>query len=343
METSTSLDLTEADPADNGWSAVNQWIITPYRPSDAAAWKAFLADSNNGTLFHDLDFLDYHPSGKYDFRHLIASRANGIEALLPGAVSEDGVFVSLAGASIGGPVVKTSISAEACLHLVEALQLYCRSVGWRGIEVTLPPPIYHDEPDQKIEFALHRSGFELVHRSMPLLIPLDGEKGDRFQHLFRQRQRSYVRANRRKGVLVCEAGIDGLDSFLALFAETYARLQATPTHSADEIEFLLKRLPERVRIWSAQLGGITVASVLLFVLNRKVCNTFYICDRSSHRELHGVTLVMAEAADRLARCGFRYLDLGPSASSKHFNKGVAHFKESLGARPFCRDSWRWRT
>src|ERR1700740_2881334 len=95
---------------------VNEWVIRPYRPEDADAWKTFLGDSNNGTLFHDLDFLAYHPPGKYDFRHLIASRANGIEALIPGAVSKDGVFVSLAGASIGGPAVKKTITAEACLH-----------------------------------------------------------------------------------------------------------------------------------------------------------------------------------------------------------------------------------
>lgn len=322
--------------------AVNQWIISPYCPTDAAAWKAFLADSNNGTLFHDVDFLDYHPSGKYDFRHLIASRANGIEALLPGAVSEDGVFVSLAGASLGGPVVKASITAEACLHLAEALQIYCRSVGWRGVEITLPPAIYYDEPDQKIEFALHQSGFELIHRSMPLLMPLDCQKSDQYQRLFRQSQRSYVRACRRKGVVVTEAGIEALGEFLELFVETYTRLHTLSTHTPKEIEGLLRRFPARIRIWSAKLEGKTIASVMLFVLNRNICNTFYICDRASHREFHGVTVLLAEAADVLARRGFRYLDLGPSASSAHFNGGVVRFKESLGARPFCRDRWRWQ-
>src|SRR5215470_15396430 len=113
MEISTSLGLTAVDPADDGWPTVNQWKIRPYCRGDAAAWKAFLAGSNNGTLFHDLDFLDYHPPGKYDFRHLIALRENCIEALVPGAVSDNGIFVSVAGASIGGPVVKKSITAEA--------------------------------------------------------------------------------------------------------------------------------------------------------------------------------------------------------------------------------------
>jgi Acetyltransferase (GNAT) domain len=321
---------------------VNEWVIRLYRQQDVGAWRAFLHDSTNATLFHDLDFLGYHPPDRYDFRHLVAMRGAHIDAVIPGALSADGIFVSPVGASIGGPAVKKSLPAEACLHLIEALQLYCESAGWRGIEITLPPPAYNDEPDQLIEFALHVRGFELVHRSMPLLIPLDRQKDDDYQRLFRQSQRSYVRACRRRGVVVTETGIEGLGEFLELLAETYARLEALPTHTPEEIESLFRRIPARLRIWSAKLDGTTIASVLLFVLNRNICNTFYICDRASHREFHGVTVLFAEIIDVLANRGFRYLDLGPSASSAHFNRGVVSFKESLGARAFCRDRWRWR-
>jgi len=343
MEIPPSVGVTPRSGTSNDKrSDVNEWVIRPYHPEDAAAWKVFLRDSNNGTLFHDLDFLAYHPPGKYDFRHLIALQGTHIAAVIPGALSADGIFVSSAGASIGGPAVKKSLPAEACLHLVEALQRYCETTGWRGIEITLPPPVYNDEPDQIIEFALHVRGFQLVHRSMPLLIPLNSQTGDAYQCIFRQSQRSYVRACRQKGVVVTETGIEGLGEFLELLAETYARLKALPTHTPEEIEGLFHRIPARLRIWSAKLEETTIASVLLFVLNRNICNTFYICDRASRRDFHGVTVLFAGAIDVLARRGFRYLDLGPSASSVHFNRGVVSFKESLGAKAFCRDRWLWQ-
>lgn len=178
---------------------------------------------------------------------------------------------------------------------------------------------------------------------MPLLIPLDrDQKDNHYQRLFRQSQRSYVRACRGKGVVVTEAGIEGLREFLELREETYARLEALPTHTPEEIERLFRLIPARLRIWSAKLGETTIASVLLFVLNHNICTSFYICDRASHRQFHGVTVLFAEAIEVLARRGFRYLDLGPSASSAHFNQGVARFKESLGAKAFCRDRWRWQ-
>jgi hypothetical protein len=330
-------DLAGPEKAD-----VNAWVIRPYRTEDALAWKELLATSNNATLFHDLDFLAYHPPGKYDFRHLVALRRNRIDAVIPGGLSPDGVFVSPTGASVGGPAIRNSVHAEACLHLVDALQLYCKSAGWLGIEITLPPSVYNDEPDQIIEFALCVRGFRLIHRSMPLLVPLDHKRDDYCQRLFRRSHRSKVRAGRRKGVVVTEVGIEGLEEFVELLAETHARLDALPTHTPDEIDSLFQRLPDRVRIWLAHLGARTIAGVLMFVLNRNICNTFYICDRASHREFHGVTVLLAEAVNVLATRGFRYVDLGPSASNAHFNRGVVSFKESLGARAFCRDRWRWQ-
>jgi hypothetical protein len=322
---------------------VNEWVIRPYSSKDAIAWKELLAQSNNATLFHDLDFLAYHPPGRHDFRHLVALRRNRIDAVIPGALSGEGIFVSTAGASIGGPVVMKSVTAEACLQMVEALQHYCKTAGWRGVEITLPPPVYHDEPDQLIEFALHLRGFQLAHRSMPLLIPLDREEANGFERLFRERQRRYVRACRRKGVAVMESGIDGLSGFLELLDETHARLQALPTHTHAEIQNLFHRVPGQLRIWSAHLGGLMIASMLLFILNRNICSAFYLCDRASHRSSHGATVLVAEVLDALGRQGYRYLDMGPSASTIHFNHGVVGFKESLGAKAFCRDRWHWRS
>src|SRR5207302_857439 len=84
----------------------------------------------------------------------------------------------------------------------------------------------------------------------------------------------------------------------------------------------LRRLPARVRIWSAHLGDTMIASALMFILNRNICNIFYLCDRTAYREFHGLTVLLAEAAEVLAGRGFRYLDLGPSASNTNFRRGA---------------------
>jgi hypothetical protein len=314
--------------------------VRDFTPDDAAAWRTFLSTSVNGTLFHDLDFLAYHPPGRFNFRHLLVERAGRLEAIVPGALRPDGLFSSPAGASVGGPVTK-DLRVGAAMELITALRRHAAQESWRGLEFTLPPPVYADVPSQVMEFALYREGFQLVHRALPLLLPLRQDGPGRYQRLFSQSRRSYVRASLAKGVFAREYGIEGAPAFLELFEETYNRLGAAPTHSPSEIEGLLRLKPDNVRLWLALFDGAPIAGVLMFILNRNVCNAFYICDRASRRDEHGVAVLFATAIDALADRGFRFLDLGPSASSDHINTGVLFLKESLGARGFCRDRWRW--
>src|SRR5207237_3743482 len=137
-----------------------------------------------------------------------------------------------------------------------------------------------------------------------------------------------------------ESGIDALGGFLELLEETHARLKALPTHTPDEIRSLFDRVPDHLRIWSAHLDGIVIASLLLFILNRNVCVTFYLCDRASHRENHGATVLLAEVIDALGERGYRYLDMGPSASTVHFNHVGVCFKERLEAKALRGDHGR---
>src|SRR5262249_12688233 len=162
----------------------------------------------------------------------------------------------------------------------------CRQ-AWRGIEITLPPPVTRNRPSQIIEFALHRSGFVLVHRWMHLVISLAEARGsERYNQLFKRSSRSYVRANRRKGVIAEEHGIEALPDFLEVLANTYERHGAQPTHTPEEIRDLMQRWPKRIRLWLATASNDILAGVLLLYLNACTAYAFYICDHSAYRDKH---------------------------------------------------------
>jgi hypothetical protein len=316
--------------------------VQPHDPENDSEWNAFVEASPTGCLFQDLVFLGYHPPERFAFSHLEVRRDGALVAVLPGGVSEDNVFRSPLGASTGGPALAPRLSASDVIEIIQALQNYACRQAWRRVEITLPPPVTRNQPSQIIEFALHRCGFALVHRWMHLIISLAETQGsERYNQLFQSRRRSYVRANRRKGVVVGEHGIEALPYFLEVFAKTYERHDALPTHTSEEIRDLMQRWPERVRLWLATADDVTLAGVLLFHLNPRTAYTFYICDQSSYRDKHGMTALMASMIDALADRGIAYLDLGPSASDFHFNDGVVNFKEGIGARPFCRDQYSW--
>jgi len=92
--------------------------------ADEAVWENFLAHAPNGTLFHDLRFLRYHPPDRFHFHHLVFRRNGEPVALLPGGLASNAerpMFSSPLGASIGGLAVNGGLRAELAVNLVEAL------------------------------------------------------------------------------------------------------------------------------------------------------------------------------------------------------------------------------
>jgi hypothetical protein len=318
--------------------------IQALRPGEEAEWACFLATSYNGTLFHDLNFLAYHPADRFRFQHLMVRRGDTILALVPGGLAGSDsapIFTSPLGASVGGPVVTPKLSARDHFEVVEALQAYGSAQGWAGIEFTLAPSAYFAPPSDTLAFALFASGFTLCQRWLCHMVPLTSIGADMYRSLFRATAANLVRAGRRKGIAVAEGGSEQLNAFLSVFRDTYNRHGVAATHTPEEIADLLHRLPHRVRLYLAMLGEVPVAGLMVMLLNAHVAYSFYICRSTAHARESGNLLAFAGLIDRLAEKGYRWLDMGPSARLGFIPKGVAFFKEGLGAAGYCRDRWAW--
>lgn len=316
--------------------------ISVLQPGEELLWADVLAASPNATLFHDLEFLRYHPPGRFRFHHLVARRDGKPVALVPGGlVGDPPVFTSPVGASVGGPALAPDLRIGTLLAIIEALQDHAHRAAWRGITLTLAPAVYHPEVADQLGFALFCRGFRLAHRALCQILPLAPGPGSAFEAAFQQRQVTPVRAARRRGVTTVEGGLDCFDAFIGMLDETYQRHGVPPTHSADEIADLIRRLPDRVRITLAIADAMPIAGLLVFHLNRRVATTFYICTSAAHTRENGAATAIAGLMDRLAESGCRYLDLGPSTSDQHVNPGAVFFKEGLGAVGHCRDRWTW--
>jgi hypothetical protein len=320
--------------------------ISALQESEKAQWNDFLRTSNNGTLFHDLKFLDYHPPGRFHFEHLVARRGRRLVALVPGGiVTSEGEsrFVSPLGASFGGLVTAAKLRFGEVSEVVTALQVFAADRRWSALELTTEPWIYQRFPFETIPFVLLRHGFRIARERLTFTIPLQGTAaGNRFERLFRATSANEVRVARRRGVCVLSGGSELLSAFLPLMEETYRRLTAEPTHTPSQLQDLLVRLPDRVRIFLAVLNDEAIAGALVFLLNDVTAYSFYHVMSQRHADANGNKVVFAEMIDRFAASGFRWLDLGPSASLDDSNDSVVFFKEGLGAVGQRRSTWIWR-
>jgi hypothetical protein len=313
----------------------------PYKPDQAQEWKTFLNASGNGTLYHDLDFLAYHPADRFKTHHLMFYQGKKLLALLPAAVTDGKKLESPYGGSVGGFATHPHLSTKSALDLVKALQTYVKDTGLAGTEMRMGPNVYSGEPNDLMSFALMVNGFRLNKCALQYMIPLSKPGEQIPEKLFSSSKRYDVRTGLKNGLKPRETDASRLPDFIRLLQDTYARLGSKPTHTDKELEDLFRRAPKRMRLFLCSADNTEIAGVLVFMLNDRIASTFYICESSAHAKLCGPSVLVAHIAQTLADEGVQYLDLGPSASESHFNEGVVFFKEGLGAQGFCRDTWTW--
>jgi hypothetical protein len=320
--------------------------VHAFESRNRRAWQAFIATASNATLFLDLDFLDYHPPGRFQFHHLLVSYHGETIAVVPGGIVEepDGIaWKSPVGASVGGPVLAPYLRMLDVVAVIEALQAYARAQQWRRIDITLPPSVYHPTLGDELAFALSRCGFRELHRWLCSLIevsPLRAETTSADAG-FESRQRRTLNAAVRQGATAADGGLDRFDEFIPLFEDTYARLGARPTHTLDEIATLLRRFPDRIWLTLARDGREVTAGFLTMRLTDQVANAFYLCRRNGRLRSAGTLVALATLVDGCATRGIRWLDCGPSISDGHLNAGALLFKEGLGCVGYSRTQWSW--
>jgi hypothetical protein len=318
--------------------------ISPLEDAGRKEWQDFLARSDNGCLFHDLDFLDYHPPGRFRFHHLVARQKGKVLALIPGGLIGDRerpVFSSPVGASVGGPVIDSRMRTAQGIALVTSLQAHAAKHAWAGLKITLAPAIYNVRTQDLVAFSLFCRGFKLEHRWNCYVVPVRNTKEERFSDVFRERQATWTRAARRAGVTASEGGAEMIGDFLLLYRDTYQRHGAEPTHSDEELADLLRRFPRRISLVIAKKGDLPVAGLLVMRMNPRVAYTFYICSSTAHAEERGNLVAFAALLDILGTQKIQWMDAGPGAWDGNFNDGVVFFKEGIGAAGHCRDQWSW--
>lgn len=309
---------------------------------DRKEWTDFVLRSNNGTIFHLPDFIDYHPPGRFENHHLLVEDQSGVISVIPGALArrDDGTwFRSYPGASYGGPVLSDSPGLRKTGNVVDALISYCRSRGWKGIEMTPPPVVYYRRPHNYLEFSLIKRGFEYGKRELTAVIDL-ARLGEELKLGFSSSALRGVRKAVKSGVTVREDP-DFTRFYPVLESNLQQRHGVKPTHTLAELEELRRLLgDDRLRQFIAVREGKVLAGMVMFHCNPRVTLAFYISHDQAHQSLRPVNLVYMEVIRWAKQMGYHYMDLGTFTLDMEVNYGLCRFKESFSARGMFRNTLR---
>ena len=318
-------------------------IAKRYDKESESQWEEFVGTSLNGTFMQERKFLGYHPSDKFSDHSLIFMEDKRIIAILPAAViqqQDKRILHSHPGASHGGLIIEPSLSTKKCLELVSTFIEYCAKAGFDYIRLKPVPRIYHSGLSDQLDFALRFSGFAIEYTELATALELKKE-GEPFlkQAMSSAAFRNYQRALKSGLSVVEDADIN--DYWPVLENKLENSHNAKPTHTLEEIKRLKALYPDRIKLFAAYKGATLTAGVLVFLLNERVINCFYIAHDDQYQQMRPLNLVFGYLIEWGGQNGFSYLDWGISTEGKgsSVNTGLFRFKEGYGGHGVLRECY----
>ncbi len=312
--------------------------IIKYTEEWKEKWDEFVERSNNGTMFHLQKFFDYHEPNKFKFDHLIFLEKDKIAAVLPGAIIGD-KFESPIGASYGS-IVTEDIKFNKAMEIVSTLLEYGKNNGIKEFELTAPPVVYENLPNQNLDFALLWQGFkyELHYISSAIKLDKDQEIIPRFQ--------STVRRNIRKTFRNPDIRVEineRYDQFYPILLDNKSRHNIKPTHSYEDLLKLKELLPDKLKLFMVYYKDIPIGGSLMFFVNRTCALCFYNMLLYDYDEYKPIQRVMYEVVKYSTDNGYSYVDIGVSQDTSADNPmtpsmDLINFKEKFDAKTVMRNT-----
>ncbi len=311
-----------------------------YTPEHRAEWDAFVERSNNGTMFHLQQFLDYHPEGKWNWHHLMFREGNTLVGVLPGGINARGEYWSPTGASYGS-ICTLDASFERTLAIVDAFIDYCKSRKISDAYLIPAPIIYTRNYSQHHEYAMlyRKADFELHYISHAI----DLKHGANFAKYFDATARKTVSKILREGRITIRESTD-YATFHEILVENKARHNVAPTHTLADLLRLQELMPDKLLLNMVYDGDTPIAGSLLFLANPKVVLCFYNMLKYEYEHLKPIYLVMHETCRWAVENGYEWVDIGVSQDTKDPNPmtpsiGLINFKERFDARGILRSTY----
>lgn len=308
--------------------------IHRFSERDTATWDTFIAEANNGTIFHTQRFLSYHPKGRFTHHHCMVKEKGGLIAVFP-AVEHNDMIISHRGASYGGLVLKRRIGIHTVCLAVEHLVEYYRRHGFKKIIATQTPLIYFQDPHQYADFAFAKQGFAYLKREVTAVIPITSAEP---LPTFHADARRSAKKAQRDGVHVRVT--DEYEKFYTILENNLGmRHNVTPTHTLSELLKLQELFPQEILLFTASVDHTMIGGVVIFAANPQTLLAFYISHNDEYQQYRPVNLLFYEIIKWGYLKGFKYLDLGTFTLDMEPNWGLGRFKENHNAHGYLRDTY----
>jgi Acetyltransferase (GNAT) domain len=302
---------------------------------DTDAWDELIQVAPMGTFLHSRRFLSYHGDRFKDASLTVRDDKDRLVGLLPAAVDPDDQkrVTSHPGATYGGLVHTGELyGAGAIEALTMAMQHYA-AARFHELRYKPVPGIYHRVPSADDLYALFRLDASRSRCDLSCAIDLANRRPAG------SRRRRALNKARRSGVSV-EWGSPPAELWPVLEMNLADRHQARPVHTLEEIELLMERFPDVIKVALGKVDGSVVAGLLLFC-DAGVMRAQYIAASEEARRVNALDVIFEDCIERALQDGFRFFDFGTSNREEGWvlNEGLYDFKLGFGGGGVAHESY----
>ncbi len=313
--------------------------VSSLKQNKSHQWDEFVEKSNEGTIFHRLDFLAYHNDKfKENEHHLTIYKGKSLFGVMPLSIFiDDGrrIAKSPYGASYGGPLYARMLNYADSRDIVATMLNYLHEIQVNKLYMTLPISCCYKRYSETFRFALMEQGFQCINRDISSVVCLDQTLS--LSAEMSSRARNMARKARKGGIEVMSHA--DLVDFWTVMDITFQKHGTRPTHSKEEFIRLHGKFPERVYADVAYFDGKPVAGVGYFVVNSRVNSSFYLCQDPDYQHTQALSLLIYEGIMASQTQRFAWFDFGTSSVNMQGRENIFRFKESFGAVGVFRETY----
>jgi predicted nucleic acid-binding protein len=309
----------------------NQITVKVYSSEYKVDWDEFISKSKNGLFLFNRSYMDYH-SNRFHDHSLLFFKKEKLVAVLPANLENQTLF-SHAGLTFGGILSTYAMSQKLMLKIVDALLEHCKTEHIKSIIYKAIPHIYHVIPAEEDLYALFRHHAKLVGRNLSSTIDLTQLVP------FDKSRKENIRKARKNNIEV-KRSYD-LKTFMQIAQEILMEKHGVSTvHTLDELDSLMKRFPDNIKLFGSFLRDELVAGVIIFE-STNVAHGQYAANSYVGRRIGAQDVIEEYLINDYYRGKKKFFDFGISTLQfgKELNEGLLARKEGFGASAVTYDTY----
>jgi hypothetical protein len=290
----------------------------------------------NSNPFISEAFIELNKDKVEKVVHLIDDGDKAVIGLIAGI--KEGKLISPFSAPFGGFHFRNqNMYISEIEGFLNSLQHYIITHNLKGIEITLPPNIYHEMFNAKVINSFIRLGFRSTLPEITNWVNLNDFRGEFTQKNSREYYRQSIR-NELSFLLVDE--VDDKMKAYDLICQNRAKFGRPIYMSYEDIIKTNQLWPVDFFKVSSREGSL-VASAIFYRCHPTISYAVFWGDSEKGRTLRAMDFLAFNLWSHYKQAGYTYIDLGISTELGSPNEGLLRFKESHEAVSSLRFTFTW--